>query len=154
MNVSGRPLVVAALAIASLTFGTAHARSAHWESPFQAGQVEMRRDQLVPLVASACDGDPYNKCTFSARVDFDGDGVMDVARMMNGRTVGAIVVEFGGRVKRKPMTIATFVGRWEGNSYIAPVSGDRRAVEFVQPESSMAHLRMRGGRPMIRWIGD
>lgn len=152
-----RILFLAALTLASSPLAVAAAAAAAtggWESPFQAGRPELARDKLVTVPASRCDRDPYNKCTFTARVDYDRDGAVDLVRMVDGRNSSALVVEFAGRPQRRPMTIASFKGRWTGSCYIAASTTDRSAVAFTCPESSAAIFKMRNGKPAVRWIGD
>ncbi len=125
-----------------------------WESPFQAGTPDPKRDKLRPVPSSRCDHEPYNNCTFSARIDYDGDGAPDTVRMMDGTKVSALVVEFGGKPKRALRTIASFKGRWTGSCYIAAAEGDFRALAFTCPEVSSAIFKMRGGKPAAYWTGD
>lgn len=132
----------------------AAAPSDNWESPFQAGRPDITRDRLQPLPASRCDGDPYNKCTFSARADYDGNGTLDTIRMMNGPSVGALVVVFTGKSALRPLAIASFEEPWNGSCYLEAARGDRRAVVLTCPESSAAVFRMRKGKPAVRWIQD
>jgi hypothetical protein len=74
--------------------------------------------------------------------------------MVDGPSVGALVVEFAGKPKRRPMTIASFKERWAGNCFIEAGRTDRTAVAFTCPESSAAIFKMRNGRPAVRWTGD
>ena len=148
-----RPALIALLALSAPHLTLAAASRSGWESPFQAGRPDLTRDGLVPLAAARCDGDPYNKCTFQARVDYDRDGAADIVRMVNGREVGALVVEFAG-AKRPPLTIASFRGAWTGACYIEPDSSDRSAVSMICPEASVATFKLRNGRPSVRWTGD
>ena len=135
--------------------GAAYAEKALWESPFQAGKLALVRDHLKDLPVSRCDrADPYAKCTFSARVDYDGDGRLDRARMVEGSGVSAIIVDFSGKRKRPPLTIASFKGAWNGSCFIERDRTDRTAVSFICPEASAAIFKMRGGKPAARWIGD
>lgn len=128
--------------------------SSRWESPFQAGKPDVVKNKLRPVPTQRCDHDPYNKCTFTAGVDYDGDGAMDLTRMVDGRSTSALIVEFAGRPRRPPMTIASFNGRWTGSCYIAPDVTDRTAVAFTCPEASAAIFKMRNGKPAVQWIGD
>jgi len=89
-----------------------------WESPFQAGTPDPVRERLIPVPAGRCDKADFNKCTFTARVDYDGNGTADIVRMVDGRGVSAQVVEFAGKPKRRLMTIASFKGPWTGSCYI------------------------------------
>lgn len=125
-----------------------------WESPFQAGTPDPVREKLIPFPAGRCDHAAYNKCTFTARVDYDRDGTADLVRMMDGAGVGALVVEFSGKPNRRPMTIASFRERWAGNCYIELARTHRTAVALICPESSAAIFKMRNGRPAVRWTGD
>jgi len=74
--------------------------------------------------------------------------------MVDGPGLGALVVEFAGKPKRRPMAIASFKERWAGNCYIEPDRTDRTAVAFICPESSAAIFKMRNGKPAVRWTGD
>jgi hypothetical protein len=74
--------------------------------------------------------------------------------MMDGPGVGALIVEFAGKPKRRPMTIASFKEPWSGSCYIEPDRTDRTAVAFTCPESSAAIFKMRNGKPAVRWTGD
>jgi hypothetical protein len=74
--------------------------------------------------------------------------------MVDGARVGALVVEFAGKPKRGPMTIASFKERWTGSCYIDAHRTDRTAVAFTCPESSAAIFKMRNGKPAVRWTGD
>jgi hypothetical protein len=74
--------------------------------------------------------------------------------MVDGRGVGALVVDFAGKSKRRPMTIASFKGRWTGSCYIEPHRTDRTAVAFTCPEASAATFKMRNGKPAARWTSD
>lgn len=153
----GRPLglkILWSVAFIAPQVAAAAPAAGSWESPFQAGRPDMLRDKLKPLPASRCSGDPYNKCTFSAHVDYDGDGTSDTVQMVNGVSVGAIVVVFGGKAKRRPLTIASFNGPWTGSCYIEAAPRDRRAVAFICPESSAAVFKMHEGRPAARWAAD
>ncbi|MGZ8284162.1 MAG: hypothetical protein ACXWUZ_03760 [Allosphingosinicella sp.] len=125
-----------------------------WESPFQAGTPDPVRGKLIPVPAGRCDKADFNKCTFTARVDYDGNGTADIVRMVDGRGVSALVVEFAGKPKRRPITIASFKGRWTGSCYIEPDRTDRTAVAFTCPESSSALFKMRNGKPAVRWTAD
>lgn len=125
-----------------------------WESPFQAGTPDLVRDRLRAVLAERCDNAPYNKCTFTARVDYDQDGTTDLVRMVDGPEVGALVVEFAGKPKRRPMTIASFKGPWTGSCYIEPDRTDRTALAFTCPEASSAIFKMHNGKPAVRWTSD
>jgi len=125
-----------------------------WESPFQAGRPHLVRDRLRQVPSGRCDRDQYNKCTFTAQVDYDGDGRMDTIRMVDSRRVSALVVEFARASRKRPLTIASFRGPWTGGCYIEANQDDRTAVTFICPEASMAIYKMRNGAPAVRWIGD
>lgn len=73
--------------------------------------------------------------------------------MMEGRDVGALVMEFAGKPHRRSLTIASFKGRWSGSCYIEPDRADRTAVSFICPEASAAIFKMRNGVPAVRWTG-
>jgi hypothetical protein len=135
-------------------FAVADSPTSTWESPFQADRPDLVRDKLRPIAAGRCDNAAYNKCTFTARVDYDQDGKADLVRMVDGPGVGALVVEFAGKPKRRPMTIASFKEPWAGSCYIEPSRTDRTAVAFICPESSAAIFKMRNGKPAVRWTAD
>jgi hypothetical protein len=87
-------------------------------------------------------------------VDYDRNGAVDTVRMMDGRDVSVLVVEFAGKPHQRPLTIASFKGRWTGSCYIEPDRADRTAVSFICPEASAATFKMRNGAPAVRWTGD
>jgi hypothetical protein len=142
------------LALSAPQIAFASPAAGGWESPFQAGTPDPVRERLIPVPAGRCDKADFNKCTFTARVDYDGNGTADLVRMVDGRGVGALVVEFAGRPKRRPMAIASFKGQWTGSCYIDPDRTDRTAVAFTCPESSAATFKMRNGKPAVRWTSD
>jgi len=135
-------------------FAVANSPASTWESPYQAGTPDLVRDRLRPVPAARCDKADYNKCTFTARVDYDRNGTVDLVRMVDGRGVSALVVEFTGKPKRRPLTIASFKRPWTGSCYIEPDRTDRTAVAFTCPESSSALFKMRNGKPAVRWTSD
>lgn len=132
----------------------AHSTPFAWEQPYQAGIPMVTRDRLKPLAMSRCLRDEYNKCTFSAAVDYDRDGRIDKVRMMEGGEVSALVVEFGGPKKREPLAIGSFKGAWNGSCYIERSAEYKGAVAFTCPEASAAVFAMRNGRPSVRWLAD
>lgn len=148
------PALFAFIALAWPHSALADAATKGWESPFQAGKPDLVWDRLLPVPAERCDRDPYNKCTSTARVDYDGNGAVDIVRMVDGHKVSALVVEFGGKPKRRSLTIASFKGRWTGSCYIEPERADRTAVAFICPEASAATFKMRDGKPAVHWTGD
>lgn len=151
---SGRLRSFALLALLWPQFALAGSTTNGWESPFQAGVPDLIRDKLRSVPAERCDRAAYNKCTFTARVDYDRNGTADTVRMVDGRGVSALVVEFAGKPKRRPMTIASFKGLWTGSCYIEPDRTDRTAVAFTCPESSSALFKMHNGKPAVRWTSD
>ena len=93
------------------------------------------------------------KCTFTARVDYNGDGRLDLARMVEGGGISAILVELASG-KGKPLLVATFKGRWNGGCYIAADGADRTAIAFTCPEASAALFKLRQGKPAALWLAD
>ena len=154
VRTKGGSLFLPLLALVSPQLAAGRSTTNGWESPFQAGRPDLVRDRLTPVPAGRCDHDPYNKCTFTAAVDYDRNGAVDTVRMMDGREVGALVVEFAGKPHRRPLTIASFKGRWTGSCYIEPDRADRAAVSFICPEASAATFKMLNGVPAVRWTGD
>lgn len=126
---------------------------AQWEDPYQAARYSSAPKAATPLPKSACDGDQYNKCTFSISVDYDRDGRKDRVYMANFRKEALIVVEFADK-KKAPMVVASFEERWDGRNYLSPDRSDKNTFLFIQPESSMAKFRLVKGKPMVRWMGD
>lgn len=124
-----------------------------WEDPFQGARFKSVPASAVALRPKDCDGVEYNKCTFVASVDFDGDGRRDRAYMANAGSTGIIVVSFANQ-KRKPMVVASFRDRLGGDSYISRDRTDPKTIVFVQPEASMAEIRLIAGKPRMHWIGD
>jgi len=153
-----RPAIVVAFvasSIASVAFGsTASQRDQQWTSPFQAGQPSIPSDQWRTLPASRCDrGDCLAWCTFTARVDYNGDGLPDLARMVEGAGISAILVGLAGS-KGRSLLAATFKGRWNGACYIAADATDRTAITFTCPEASAALFKLRRGKPAALWLAD
>lgn len=136
----------------ALALGAASAEYAR-TTPFQGRAFVSVPNDAVALKKSACDGDPYNKCTFDISIDFDRDGVTDRAQMMNARGQGIIVVRFA-KAGRRPMVVASFRSPFEGHDYIAVAKGRPDTISLVHPESSLAEIRLISGKPKIRWIGE
>lgn len=157
---SRRSLLAAGLLVAAFGSSQSAAKEqgakspAQWEQPFQAGVPQIGKVRLQPLPASRCVKDGYNKCTFSAAVDYDRDGKLDRVRMMEGSNVSAIVVEFAGLPKRRPATVASFKGPWDGGCYIEPSRDYKNAIAFTCPEASAAVFAMRNGKPSVLWLAD
>ena len=153
-----RPAIVVAFvasSIASVAFGsTASQRDQRWTSPFQAGQPSLQPSRWRTLALTRGDrSDPLAKCTFTARVDYNGDGRLDLARMVEGGGISAILVELASG-KGKPLLVATFKGRWNGGCYIAADGADRTAIAFTCPEASAALFKLRQGKPAALWLAD
>lgn len=146
--------VLVASIVSSALGATASQHHQRWTSPFQAGQPSLARGQWQPIPASRCDrSDPLAKCTFTARVDYNGDGRLDVARMVEGAGVSAILVDLAG-AKSKSVLAATFEGQWNGGCYIAADPEERTAIAFTCPEASAALFRLRRGKPAALWLAD
>ena len=124
-----------------------------WEDPYQGAIYTAVPKAAVPLLKTACDGDQYNKCTFSISVDYDADGKKDRIYMANFRKEGLIIVDFANKQKI-PVVAASFESPWDGRNYISPDRDDKNAFLFIQPESSIAEFRMINGRPKVRWLSD
>lgn len=155
----GTPAMMIAVAAAALIIGPVKAETAlhpepRWTSPFQAGQPSLARGQWRPISASRCDrSDPLAKCTFTARIDYNGDGRLDVARMVEGAGISAILVDMAG-AKSKSVLAATFEGQWNGGCYIAADAEARNAIAFTCPEASAALFKLRRGKPAALWLAD
>jgi len=84
------------------------------------------------------------------RVDYDRDGVMDVARMVGNGRQSAVMVTSGrtGRVRT-----AWLIDDRDG---LAPdafmKSGPRGSIIVVFPESTMVTLFLRDGKPMATYL--
>lgn len=124
-----------------------------WDDPFQGARFSSVPASAVALGSKDCDGVKYNKCAFVAFVDFDGDGRRDRVYMANAGSNGLIAVNFANN-RRKPMVVATFRGRLAGDSYISKDRTDPTTIVFIQPETSMAKIRLIAGRPKMIWLGD
>lgn len=148
-------VALAAASIASNAFGsTASQRDQRWTSPFQAGQPSFPPSRWRTLGDSRCDrSDHLARCTFTARVDYNGDGRPDLARMVEGAGISAILVELAGG-KGKPLLVATFKGRWNGGCYISTDATDPTAVAFTCPEASAALFKLHRGKPAALWLAD
>lgn len=125
-----------------------------WEQSFQVrvSPAAVNRLRIVP--ATRCVRDALNKCTFSAAVDYDGDGKPDRAQMMDGPDFSAIVVTFADPSRRPSLAVASFKGRWDGRCYIAPAKAYRNAIALICPESSAAVFALQNGKPSVLWLAD
>lgn len=142
--------LVASHAEASVTLE----RQQRWTSPFQAGQPKLVANRWRTLEVFRCDrSDPLAKCTFTTKVDYNGDGRRDLARMVEGASVSAIVVDLAG-TKGRTVVAATFRRPWNGSCYIAADPRDRTAIAFTCPEASAALFKLRGGKPAALWLAD
>lgn len=119
--------------------------------------VDPTRDPWIPITAQSMAKsveDPAlrrSSYMLTAKVDYDGDGVMDTAVLANNSTQGAVVVRFGAPGKR-PMVVYKMDGRFTGAQEIVAAGRNRILLSF--PGSSLAILSMEGGRPVARYIGD
>lgn len=154
--VGPRRLLMMALVAALPTAAVADrsATKTAWTTPFQAGKPSLPHTAWRNLPTSRCDRtDPFAKCTFTAKVDYNSDGRTDMARMVEGGGIKAIVVDLAGR-KAAPLVAATFKGKWNGSCYIEADQDDRTAILFTCPESSAALFKLRNGKPAAQWLAD
>jgi hypothetical protein len=86
-----------------------------------------------------------------ARVDFDGDKVADVARLVNNRSEGGVIVTFGD--KRKPPMLVFRSTRRFGSGEGLFAAGPNRLVLNI-PEARQHVLYLQGGAPKVHTIGD
>jgi hypothetical protein len=84
-------------------------------------------------------------------VDFDGDGVMDVARMVNSANEGAVIVTFGDK-RKQPMIVFRSDRRF-GNGEGLFAAGRNRLLVNI-PEARQHLLFLQGGTPKVYTIGD
>lgn len=85
----------------------------------------------------------------SAQLDYNGDGIMDIAFMANNRTQGAVIVRLGGNKG----TVVAFRAkkRWAGGQEIA-AAGRRIVLSF--PESSIVILSSESGKPAVYFLPE
>lgn len=86
-----------------------------------------------------------------ARVDFDGDKVADVARLVNNRSEGGVIITFGD--KRKPPMLVFRSTRRFGSGEGLFAAGPNRLVLNI-PEARQHVLYLQGGAPKVHTIGD
>lgn len=107
-------------------------------------QADMVKDAGYPLIKG------YVYAT-DARVDFDGDGVADVARFVKNGRQGGVMVYFGD-AKKAPMLVFRS-NRQFGNGDGLFAAGANRLLINI-PEARQHVLFMQGGAPKVHTIGD
>lgn len=85
------------------------------------------------------------------RVDYDGDGALDVARLASGQREGVVIITFGG--KPRPPVVAYREERPFGAGEEIYPAGNCRIV-FLQIDVHMTLLLMRDGRPVASRMGE
>lgn len=138
--------------MAGAQIGAGSVTIGRWAFPFQAGQPSPKK--LHPVASRNCNRALGKKCASSALVDYDHDGTVDRAEMVEGTGVSAIVVWFGAIVRRPPLTVASFKGSWPVDCYIESMPPRRIGITLICPETSSAVFEMRGGKPAARWLAD
>ena len=85
----------------------------------------------------------------SAQLDYNADGVMDIAYMANNKTQAAVLVRLGNNKG----TVVAFRAkkRWAGGQEIA--AGGRR-IFLSYPESSVVILSAESGHPAVYYVDD
>lgn len=94
-----------------------------------------------------------NKPRFSvtANVDFDGDGKMDTAQMVNNSRQAAVIVTFGGG-RRPPVVAFKMDGQFGGGEEIRPAGRNR--ILLTIPDASEQLMFMDRSGPKVISYGD
>ena len=82
--------------------------------------------------------------SLSARVDWNGDGVPDVAYMANGQDEMAVIVQLGGNKGR--VFAMRWPGQWGGRQEI--VAAGKRRIIVNMPEADRFTLSAESGKPL------
>jgi len=125
------------------------------ENAVRGANVDAAKDPWTPMTvarmaAAAAPGEAKKTYSLSAQVDWNGDGVADVAYLATNRTQMAVLVRLGGN---KGTAVAyRSTGSWgAGEELVA--AGKRRLILNV-PESTTVVLSAESGRPMAYFTGD
>ena len=120
-------------------------------------QLDPRRDLWSPVTQAethrANKNSPFEKPFYClrVRVDYDRDGHVDVAELVNNSRQGAVLVTFGGPLRRAPLVIYKR-DEWFASGEEIKADGQHR-VELNQPEVGVVTLLMQGGRPRAMYTG-
>jgi hypothetical protein len=102
--------------------------------------ADMARTQLAPKKAYAT----------SVKLDYNRDGVMDMAYLANNGSQGAVIVALGGG---KGQVVAFKADeQWAGGQELAVAGRSRIVLAF--PESTAVVLSSESGKPSVYYIGD
>ncbi|HEX8401973.1 MAG TPA: hypothetical protein VF628_09745 [Allosphingosinicella sp.] len=121
-------------------------------------RLDLRRDPWVPVTQvethRANKGSMFEKPFYclEARVDYDRDGHLDTAELVNNRRQAAVLVTFGGPRRRVPLVIYKVDERFQNGEEVR--ADGRHRVELNRPEIGTVTLLMQGGRPRAKFDGD
>lgn len=125
------------------------------EPAIRGQNVDAAKDPWQPMTwqrmaAAAAPGTARKSYSLSAAVDWNGDGVTDIAYLASNRTQIAVIVRLGAN---KGTAIAFRApGAWgAGEELVA--AGKRRLILNV-PESAVAVLSAESGKPLAYFAGD
>lgn len=108
------------------------------------------------MVASVrAQNDPYLlKTGYSLRamVDYDGDGVIDVAQAVNNSRQGAVMITFGGPKPRPPVIAFKMDSKFEAGEEIIAAGRNRVAVYIPDARSHLLFLDRTG--PKVITFGE
>lgn len=112
-------------------------------------------DPLLPMTvakmaATLPPGEARKFYSLTTRVDYNGDGIEDVAYMAENSTQIAVVVQLGGNKGKVNAYQAN--GQWGGGAEIVPAGKRRILVNF--PESSVVVLSAESGKPAAYFYGE
>lgn len=125
------------------------------ETALRGRAVDAAKDPWKPLTwqqmaAAEAPGEAKKSYSLSAQVDWNGDGIMDIAYMATNSTQAAVLVRLGGG---KGVAVAfRMEGVWASGEEIV-AAGKRRLILNV-PESTVAILTAESGRPLAYFSGD
>lgn len=144
---SAEPFVKAFSGKAPLTFKA-------WPVGYQVPVVDEKKDPWVAMssaqmAATQIPTERKRSYGVSAQLDYNADGIMDLAYMANNRTQGAVLVRLGGNKG----TVVAFRARkrWAGGQEIA-AAGRRIVLSF--PESSVVILSAESGKPAVYYFPE
>lgn len=101
---------------------------------------------VAPLLTSA---QRHIRRVHRISIDYDGDGVADVAWMVRNRTQMGVLVRLGG--SGELVLVYRADGRWS-DQRLYRIDGRTIGIEF--PESTIVALSARSGRPMVYYSAE
>jgi len=125
------------------------------ENAIRGQNVDPAKDPWQPMssqrmAAAAAPGTAKKSYSLSASVDWNGDGVTDIAYLASNRTQIAVIVRLGAN-NGTAIAFRT-PGAWGAGEEL--VAAGRRRLILNTPESTVAILSAESGKPIAYFSGD